>query len=757
MSGLLTISVQEARGFTAIPADLDRLAIVMGCSSAGSGLSSFFLSGSSAIASVGYGDAVDTLCQIIEQRRTNGNGVKYPAAMYTTPAGTQGSYGSVDTTGVTGSAVIGVDSSVHPYSTDEARLLVVDGGIIGVSGITFKWSRDAGRSYSNTIALGTALSYTIPNSNIKFTLSPSTTNAAYVTLAVELRADTLAHLANVTAHDAADTSSAQVALAASSVPGTVSASTAVVNLVLAALVAHVTNITAHDGPDLVARNALAALSAATDARTGIDLAIALKGIINTHEGVSLAAAPAGLMGSTASIASPQTYTAASNFLSGGVAAMDAQPRRPEFVISGSGTPADMADSVTLTGFDYADNAQTETGLSLTGLGTVKATKAFKGTGLSCAFVAADGTGATFTIGYSNGVHNSADATNTITSADPTYGTLNAGDIVAVRTFGPVPGASDIDAAFTALANGSAEFSLVVCDWEMTAALLAHVTTGLDALAARGKRCTALFRPRLPDFESSETEATWLASVAAEYLSYSDSRICARGGYHLVTDAMTTRQYLRSNLQQFAADVVRVPRAEWPCAPADLDTGLGGEPNVTLVDSTGATVGHDEGVRGAATGLSNDTLGNRFACEQRITEASVREAVFNTVPWVMYASDERIRNLPTRRLANAIERVAVAAGIPKLGGKVFYTRTSPTTGILTPASRKAIQGDVYRAVAGEFGTEIDNAKDAAIDTGLVQISSSVTISGGNLVAVSGTLAPRIGGFVVSLNFTLAIQE
>ena len=122
MSGLLTITVQEQRGFVAIPAELDRLAVVIGCSSAGSGMSSFFVSGSSAVADRGYGDAVDTLTQIIEQRLPNGNGIKSPAAMYTGPAGTVGAYGAIDVSDVTGTALVVNDTTLVPFGTYEARV-----------------------------------------------------------------------------------------------------------------------------------------------------------------------------------------------------------------------------------------------------------------------------------------------------------------------------------------------------------------------------------------------------------------------------------------------------------------------------------------------------------------------------------------------------------------------------------------------------------------------------------------------------------
>lgn len=634
MSGLFSISVQEARGFIAVPADLDRLAVVMGCSSAGSGLSAFYLSGSSAVSALGYGDAVDTLCQIIEQRGLSGSSKKYPAAFYTLPVTTPGAYGAINITGVTGTSLPVVDDTTDPRGTYEAGLRVITGGTLGTTGIKIQWTLDNGRTWSNTIGLGTATTYAIPNAATGFLLEPP--DDSLVAAATEWRAGLLAHMANAVAHDGADTGAHQVALAASVIPTTNAEAWAVMNLCRAAHEAHriITAGPVHNSADVT--NIITA-AVATTGQTGITLFINGKAMHNAH----------------------------------------------------------LADAT---------------------------------------------------------AHNSADVTNTIAAATPARGTLIAGDELYVRTSAPEPSTADVDAAFAALATSSTDCALVVCDFEADAAMAAHFTTGLDLLLAQGKRCAVLCRSRLPDFEASETEATWMAAVAANYASFEDSRVSVRAGYALQTDAMTTRSYLRSTLGQFAADCVRVGRFGWPCAPADR-----AEPNVTMVDATGATLGHDEGPRGAATGLSDEGQGNRFSCEMRLPDPTRREDVFNTVPWVMYAADERIRNLMTRRLANAMERVAVAAGTPKAGGKVFYTSTGPSTGVLTASSRNAIQGSIYQAVSTEFASEIDNAADAAIDSGLVQVDPAVTVSGGNLLGISITLAPRVGGFVLSLSFTLAIQE
>lgn len=747
MSGLISVSVEEARGFVATSADLDRLAVVMGCSSLGSGLSSFFLSGSSAIAARGYGDAVDTLTQIIEQRQSSGSAKKFPAAMYTVPGDTAGSYGTIDISDVTGTCLPEVNSALAPYGTYELKIRMVDGCTVGVTGGTYQRSQDNGRSWSNTFALGTATEIAIPNSNSGFVLGPPSAQVtALIAMAVEARADTLAHLADVVAHDGADTSAAQVALAASSVPTTAAQAWAVMNLCRAALASHETNITVHNGPDPVN---VVAHAVATNVPSGVDLAAEYRTDFNAHLGIALGADADGLKVATATVTDVVVLTDA-DLLAAGLALMATYPRRITFTTAGA-TEASAPASVDIVGTDYAGAVQTET-LNLAQTATsVTSVKAYK-TITSLTYAAADDIDATVAIGYAEGVHNSADVTNTISAAAPTNGTLAAGDEWTVRTFAPAPSTSDVDAAFTALASGPADFAIVVLDFPCDAAMAAHVTTGLDALATAGKDVTAIVRTRLPDFEASESDATWNAAVAADFVNFDDSRIHPRATYGLITDAVTTRQYRRSDLAQFAADAVRVGRFAWPCAPADRAT-----PNMSLVDADGATVGHDEGVRGASTGLSNETLGNRFGCQQRLADPTRREDVFNTAPWVLYAADERIRNLMTRRLANAMKRVAKAAGIPKLGSKVFYVSTGAGTGTLTPASRNSIQGSIYQALKSEFASEIDNADDAAIDSGLVQVASAVTVTGGNLLGVSVTLAPRVGGFVLSIDFTLSIQE
>lgn len=637
MAGTMSINIAEERGAVAISADIDQLAVVIGCSSLGSGLSPFYLSAASAIAAVGYGDAVDSLTQIIEQRQGGGaSSAKFPAALYSTPADTNGSYGTVDQSGITGEGQVAAGAT-QPYGTYEAQLLWVNGGVVGTAGMTIRWSLDGGRTYSSAVALGTATSYTIPNSNVKFDLSPSSIDlTALNTLLNELKGDYNAHrvLTGGSEHGAADTANV---------------------------------VTAAD---------------ATNTATRIALANDIRAQYEAHR-ILTAGGVHGAADTTNVITVP-------------VATDDSSALALALVLQ-----AEYNDHIALT---------------------------------------------------AGSVHGAADVTNDSDSPAPDAGTFNAGDVVAVRTFAPAPGATEIADAFTALAESTIDCSLVILDFPCSAALAAVVTTGLNAMVAAGKDCAALVRTRLPDFENSETETAWGDAIIDDFANFEDSRIAVRAAYKLVTDAVTTRQYLRSDLAQFAADCVRVGRFVWPCAPNDRAM-----PNASLVDSTGATIGHDEGPRGAFTGLSNETLGNRFSCVQRLPDATRREDVFNTVPWVHYAADEKIRNLMVRRLVNAMRRVTRAAGTPALGGLNFYKGTSPSTGTLSETSRTALQGRIYQALREEFRGEVENVDEAALDSGLVQVLPTVTVSGGNLLGASIKLAPRVGGFLLSVDVGLGIQE
>ena len=768
------VTIIEAQAQPTQPADADFATIIIGFASQSplpAGTISVPYSSPAALASdYGLGDGVDCGTQAIA--KTPANPAPPPVSIYPTPDTVAGIRGILDTTGVTGTAVI-TQAVTTPKGTYQPVFRVFDdgnngaGGLIGVEGITLQASPDGGRTFLAPQALGTLFTIAMmigdESTGVEYDLAPATTNAAYVTLAAELRVDTLGHLANAVAHDGADTSAQQVALAASSPPVDVTTSTAVVNLVYAALVAHVPNITAvHDGPDLVAYTALAALSPAVSPKTGIDLAIALKGILNTHNGVALAAVPAGLLPATATIAAPTTYTAAADFLAGGVIAMDTQPRRPT-VTTGGVTPSDAPATVDLAGFDYLGNAQTELGVVVSQVaGTVTATKAFKGTGLSASFSSADGTGATLAIGYSNGVHNSADVTNVVTAPDPTYGTLFTGDTWGESKTTPPQwlvtdlfDSSDPDnitGAFAAIAAFGTPFAIAVITEPIANGDVPTITAALNYVQSKKRRISVLarFRDPLP----SETDPQYIAAFRTFRASNHDNRISIVVGSGWLTDAFRAFVYFRSGQPAIVARMQSMA-----AVPGQVGERIAQNPgyvargvleNFSLIDTTGQPIpqAHDEKVRG---GIEGPILGNGGGITFYFNPLLGVAGTYcnNRVP-LMYASGSQQLVWMDRRVSNAVELIAETAAWPSIGGADILNVNPPAPGATLDADiRSGIETTIRKGIADRYALEFQNARDL----NLVTIDPTVTVDGAN-VALTGTIAAKLYGYTDTITLTFS---
>lgn len=759
------VTIREARGAAVITPDVDFAICIVGATTASPlpalTVSALYSDPATFAADYGLGDAVD--CGTTALTQTDGNPQPPAIAIYPTPATTLGARGAtLDTSGITGTAVVTKTAGTHPVGTYQPVGRVADdgnngnGGLIGSAGIVLEFSPDNGDHYLPTQALGTSFTIKMQiggvDTGVQYDLAPSTTNAAYVTIAVELRLDTLAHLANVVAHDGADTSAAQVALAASSVPATVTASTAVVNLVLTALVSHVVNITAvHEGPDLVARNALALLSAATNAQTGIALAIALKGILNTHDAAALAASATALMGTTASIVAPTTYTAASDMLAGGVALMDAQPRRPTVTTGAGGTPADMPATVALSGFDYAGAAQNETlALSQTA-GTATAAKAYKGTGFQAAFAAADGTGASFTMGIDKGVHESADATNTITSPDPTYGTLFTGDTWSEsKTTPPQWAATDlynatdpdnVIGALPVIMRSTQEFGIIVITEPIAESDVDVLTAALNYVKQkRGKRWRILARFRDPG--DSETDPqyilAWRTFVAA---TEGEDRLTTCVGSGTMLEPLRALTYQRSGLPAVVAR----------CQGNAIIAGKRGEKLAQHLGYVGrgplegfeiADTDHDEQIRGGIASVGNRGGG---LCFYRAPNADVPGTYVFRAP-TLYPAGSEVITYMDRALVNGVERVLAAVLWQDINGAEVVEEG---TNILDEGIRDAIGAKGGTAIRARYASEFQNADDI----GLVVIDATTTVVE-ETVIITGTARVRpylyAGDIIITLD-------
>lgn len=99
-----------------------------------------------------------------------------PIVVVRSIATTDGGYGSVDNTGMTGSCDASAHSATKPIDEYDTKVLFVTGGTVGTSSpaITYKTSLDNGKNYSQVKSLGTSTTITFDDGGVAFDLTTST-------------------------------------------------------------------------------------------------------------------------------------------------------------------------------------------------------------------------------------------------------------------------------------------------------------------------------------------------------------------------------------------------------------------------------------------------------------------------------------------------------------------------------------------------------------------------------------------------------
>lgn len=138
--------------------------LVIGCSSAGTIAAPLATSNpNTLVANLGFGplpEAAALVCQA--------GGTAIAMRCTSNAAGVAGAVQFVGT----GTSVI--TASGAPYDDLYVRFLCVGPGTIGTAGITFQISLDAGRNYGPVLALGTAVTYAIPNTGLTLAFAAGT-------------------------------------------------------------------------------------------------------------------------------------------------------------------------------------------------------------------------------------------------------------------------------------------------------------------------------------------------------------------------------------------------------------------------------------------------------------------------------------------------------------------------------------------------------------------------------------------------------
>ena len=657
MSGIPSVTAPIAPGSPASDVTIDQRMVIVGPTSIGSGVSNFFRSSADLIAARGKGDVVETATNVIEQRQEGGgNGVKVPVSVCTTPATNPGSYGTINTTGITGTATAAVDPAALPLTTAQAWILVAKGGTLGTPGIQIRTSLDGARTaWSNAIGLLTDTGYTFSN-GARIEFSPTSADLTALNVLInESFTDYNAHviLTTGTVHTTADTADQ---VSAGTYPAATNTATrkARINALIAAAKLHVvkgsggspaTHINV--GGDTAALTALTALPLATDDDTALAAALGFKDVLNDH-----------MSGATA-------------------------------------------------------------------------------------------------------WHTIGDATNTITSPDPVAGTLNTGDLIKVDTYAPYPNPADIfdgstsppTGAMVLLGNSPQAFSMIAMDFPCDSTMQATITSGLNYMESRGKDVACVFRTRIPD--EGESESDWADDVAADFLNVFDFRVCRRAGYGLVTDSLSGRRTLRSTFAALVASLVRVPLVVWANSPNDRP-----QDGVRLSEDDGTDVGHDEGSRGTSAVLADETLGNLFSCDFRSPRAPNPESVFGSFPFTAAGPSDAIKTLPLLRVIYAVRREALQAAFLATGGLIAYNPADPnvfgSVPTLPESSRLGLQGAILRRLSARFQGVIQNPDDTDIESGLVRIPTTATVSPSLLVSIEGSLSVKAFGYLINVSLPISIQ-
>ena len=93
------------------------------------------------------------------------------------------------------------------------------------------------------------------------------------------------------------------------------------------------------------------------------------------------------------------------------------------------------------------------------------------------------------------------------------------------------------------------------------------------------------------------------------------------------------------------------------------------------------------------------------------------------------------------------------------GTTMPAGTLLTMGVTANANMGAfiLSGAAALDAVGILLNEFTNAADAGLDTGLIQVSPNVTLSGGDIVGLAVTAAPKFPGYAKDLSFTIAVQR
>lgn len=344
-------------------------------------------------------------------------------------------------------------------------------------------------------------------------------------------------------------------------------------------------------------------------------------------------------------------------------------------------------------------------------------------------------------------HDGADSA-TIVAADPTNGTIVAGDRVVCPTSAPTFDNAALTAGFAALAAYTDNiFTMIVVRGQIIPADWTALVNGRALLAAApyDRPTTILCETRLPT--DGETDAQFRASldVAFDGLEHADIYRCANYCRFDPSDISQLRgRYRRTELVPLACRLQALDYGASPALVANTVRSAGSRPSVfggrllgARVSEAGALIGHDErfqeGLRAAGFGV--------------LTSYALRP------PRDVYVHDPKTA-APGSNLAPNLRqrRVIVAILLEIMNTALNLVGTVPAF----EPGRLTLRSDIADGIDGRLNDAVRALLGARVDSFTFAVDRNATISLQDTI-IPWTARATIAGEILELPGTLAVNK
>lgn len=347
-------------------------------------------------------------------------------------------------------------------------------------------------------------------------------------------------------------------------------------------------------------------------------------------------------------------------------------------------------------------------------------------------------------------HTIADATNVVSAAIPTTGTVVSG-IIRCGTNAPTPADVDITAAMAKLVASQSTHAMVLFPGRTDSALgttIAAAAGAVDGTAAAGtmnaagKPCAYAIQPRKPG--PGESAEDYVNAVEAEWATaLLDNRLLIVDGDYLWTfnDGAKLRERLTGGATHFMVRAIQTEyfRTTWQTVAIA---------NGRAYDASGALIGWDE-----ASTPDKPRKVQVFYC--------VPSGSRPFVPAIDYTladlDNDRTTTFRERRVTDELHRIVRKWSFAQIGALAATTLIPNTaTGTLNESVRLSFQQSLAAIIKANMGGTVPDC--AISDTGrpdLVAINPIVAITGA-IVSLSVTVNYKIIDAVGEINTTLSVR-